>query len=100
MENLNKRIHQWLVVAFSDVVNLDEEEVDPRELRNWIQNICKNCPIDSSEGLSIKAIEIHNKDDFDELKLIKAHLDSPIAGHLGRAKTLDLIKSNHQWQAM
>jgi hypothetical protein len=43
---------------------------------------------------------INNEDDSGKLKLVKEHHDSPIAGHPGHAKTLELIKRNHQWQGM
>jgi hypothetical protein len=48
MENLNTKIHQGLVAAFAEVVNQDEKDVDPMELWNWIHNIGKDCPLDSS----------------------------------------------------
>jgi hypothetical protein len=95
-ENLDKKIQQELVVAFAEVVNLGKECVNPKELWNWIQNVCKDCPPDSSEGLCINSMEMSNKDNPNQLGWIKEHHESPIARHPGRAKTLKLIKRNHQ----
>ena len=97
-ENLDKRIQQGLVVAFAEVVNQDK--TDPKELWSWIQNVCKDCPLDSSEGLCTNARVTSNNEDSDKLRLIKEHHDSPPAGHPGRAKTLELLKRNHQWPGM
>jgi hypothetical protein len=86
------------VVEFTEVVNRDEEDVDPRELWNWIENICIDWPPDSSEGLYINKMEINHKEDSDKLNLIQEHHDSPSAGHPGSAYTLELIQRNHQWK--
>src|ERR1700737_276995 len=53
-ENLDKEVQKGLVVAFAEVVN-GNEEISPTELWNWIQNVCKDCPVDSSEGLCISS---------------------------------------------
>jgi hypothetical protein len=50
MENLTKKIQKGLEVAFAEVVN-QSEEVSPAEMLNWIQKVCKECLVDSSEGL-------------------------------------------------
>jgi hypothetical protein len=73
--NLNKRIQQGLIATFTEVVNLGQEDVNPKELWNWIQNVCKNCPPDSSEGLCIYTTETNNKDNLDKDNLDKDNLD-------------------------
>jgi hypothetical protein len=66
--NLDKRIQKELVTAIAKVVNLGEEEVNPEKLWNWIKNVCKDCPPDSSAGLYINTRETNNKDNLFELK--------------------------------
>jgi hypothetical protein len=65
------------------VVNLGEDEVNPKELWDWIQNVCNDCPLDISEGLCINTMETNSKNDTDMLKWMREHHDSPIAGHPG-----------------
>jgi hypothetical protein len=83
-----------------EVMNLEEEDVNPEELLNWNHNVCKDCPPDRSEGLCINAMGTINKNALDQLKWLKDYHDSPIAGYPAQAKTLELIKSNHHWQGM
>jgi hypothetical protein len=66
MENLDKRIQSRLVIAFAEVINQDEENINPMEFWNWIQNISKDCPLDSSEGLCTNATETCNNGDSDK----------------------------------
>jgi hypothetical protein len=66
--NQDKRIQQGLVAAFAEAVNLGVEDVNPEELWNWIQNVCKDCPPDSSEGLCINTTETNILDNLDKLK--------------------------------
>ena len=91
-ENLDKRIQKGLVVVFVEVVNREEEEVGPEELWNWIQNVCKDCPVDSSEGLCVNATKTINNDRSDVLQLIKEHRDLPAAGHQEEPKPSRLIQ--------
>jgi hypothetical protein len=100
MINFHKRIQNGLVAAFAEVVNLAEEDINAEELWNWIKSVCKDGPPETSQGLCINATETNNKNDVDKLNGIQEHHNSPIAGNTGQAKTLELLKSNHQWQGM
>jgi hypothetical protein len=82
-ENLDKRMQQRLMVAFAEVANQDEEDLNPEAIWNWIENICNNCPLDSSEGLFINSTGTNNMEDSDKFKLIQEHHDSPTARHPG-----------------
>jgi hypothetical protein len=68
MVNLDKHIQQVLVAAFAEVVNLGEKGVNPEELWNWIQNVCKDYPSGSSAGLCSDTTGTNNKDNLDKLK--------------------------------
>jgi hypothetical protein len=81
--NLDKRTRQGLVAAFAEVVNLGEENINSEERWNCIENICKDCPLDSSEGLCINTTQINNEKNSDKLKWLSEHHNSPIAGHSG-----------------
>jgi hypothetical protein len=100
MENLDQRIQKGLVVAFAEVVNQDEKEVNPTELWNWIQTVCKSCTFNSSEGLYINSTDAINQIELHKLKQMKEHYNTPAAKHPGEAKTLELLNRNHQWPEM
>ena len=88
-EKLDKEVQKGLIVVFTETVSFDDELVEPKELWNWVHNVCQQCLSDSSKGhLSqqpLKATEAKLSDQgkFDQ---IKQHHHSPIAGHPGRAK--------------
>jgi hypothetical protein len=88
------------VEAFAEEVNRDVEEVNPEQLLNWIQKVCKNCLFNSSEGLCANAMDITNKNTSNKLQLIKEHHGISGAGHPRRAKTLQLLKRKHRFQGM
>ena len=49
-ENLDKEIQHGFIVAFTEIVSIDNESVEPKDLWNWIHNVCQQCPFNSSEG--------------------------------------------------
>jgi hypothetical protein len=61
MENLDQKIRKELVMAFVETVNMNNDEVNPEEDWNWIQNVCEECLLDSSEGLCANITEIVNE---------------------------------------
>jgi len=81
MENLDLRRQKELVVVFTEVVNQEQEEINPTDLWNWIQNVCKSCRFGSSEGQCINSTEVTNEKELDKLKRMKEHHDTPAAGH-------------------
>ena len=73
-------------MAFTETVSFDNESVEPKELWNWVHNMCQQCPFDTSEGhhgqQPLEATEAKLTDQ-DKLDQIKQHHDSPVAGHPG-----------------
>ena len=88
------------MVSFAEVVNLDKENIKPEELWNWIENICRNCPSDSSKGLYKNTVEMYSKSYKGKLQLLKLHYDSPAVAYLERAKALEILKRNQDRKGM
>ena len=58
-------------MAFAETISFDHESVEPKELWNWVRNMCQQCPYDSSEGqcsqqaIEVAEIKFTNQDKFD-----------------------------------
>ena len=86
MENLDQERQKGLIMVFAETVSFDNKPVEPKELWNWIENMCKQCVHDSSEEQCLQqSLEILETifTDPDKFNRIKQHPDSPIAGHPG-----------------
>jgi hypothetical protein len=71
MENLDKELCKNLVVAFMEIVNLNNDLVNHDKQWNWVKNICRQCPklcAHRKELLEDSELQLIQPTDKDKLK--------------------------------
>jgi hypothetical protein len=97
-ENLDKELHKTLIVVFAKTVSLENNSTSAEERWNWVKQEYQQCPNNSRKRLCthreqlLEIAEIQTQPtDEDKFKWIQEWHNSPVAGHLGRAKTYNLL---------